>query len=243
MKKNIVFYGNGNSGKSTLVGYIYSKIQGVDPDNYERSLLKNFGLSYEGRRDQLYTWMINRDYYEVKMVPDDLTGEPAERRVFRERGNTLVTDVKHQIALPIAGNETVFTLIDTPGQDEYADSRDEGLHLGEIGVFFIEMAEALKPDFSERHFEDYDVWPKFSGGKPIILLTKIDLDKNFRTKEAYLEACEKVKLFGGYDDVTVIPVAVVVPERRALNVLEPAAETPWYEGQPLIEVIKRRARQ
>lgn len=235
MKKNVVFYGNANQGKSTLIGHIISTYHKFDLDKFEKYFKAEFGTAYNPAL--LYTWIINKDYFESRSVPDDLTGMLKDVIVFRETGSTMTTVTNRNITMEIAGQTEHFTIIDTPGHDEFADERDRGLALGDIGVFCVEIGEVLKDEFNSSHFDKFEIWSKFSGRTPIILLTKTDL--NLSEKE-YIRAAERVKQLGNYgNDVLIIPVAVIVGKRCSFNVLTRAPETPWYHGDILIEAIQR----
>jgi len=239
MRKNIVFYGNANHGKSTMIGYILAalKTPRIDLDKMERYFRAEFGRDYNP--NLLYTWLINKDKYKSGLIPDELSGVWTEGFYLNVTGESL-RHVLRPVALEIEGENVDCTFIDTPGQ--HPEERDKVLHLGEVGVFCVEVGQVLDPDFDESYFDEYEIWSKIvPSAKPIILLTKIDLEGH-NTEEAYREACEKIRVFGEYDeDTPIIPVAVIVKERRAMNVLERSEGTPWYTGNSLIDAVKRSA--
>lgn len=238
MKRNVVFYGNSNQGKSTLFGYIFVEacdIGGIEKfENFFKRELPRYNPAL------LYTWVANKNIFISKKSVNEWTGEPENKFVFNESGMSI--DIfERGIPLEIDGKKEIFTFFDTPGQDEYHAQRDKGLEYGDIGVFCVEMGEVLKGAADGNHFRVYDVWPKISRSKPIIALTKIDIDG--RTgKEDYLEACRRIRETGGYDEETIIiPTCVMAREKRSMNVLGAAPETAWYTGPSLIDAIKAEA--
>ena len=240
MKSNIVFYGNANHGKSTLIGHMVAEMKSpqINLDKMERFYRQEFGYLY--RPDLLYTWLMNKDKWKSGLVPDELTGIYKEGHIINETGESLDNTLR-AVTLEIGGKDVDFTLIDTPGQ--HPETRDKVLHLGEMGVFCVEIGQVLKPDFNDSYFDEYEIWSKITNipnAKPIILLTKID---GHFSEEAYLEASEKVRIYGDYDESPIIPIAVIVKERRSINVFGQSAETPWYDGPTVIDTIKQFAQE
>jgi translation elongation factor EF-1alpha len=240
MKRNIVFYGNANHGKSTLIGHMVSELKNpkIDLDKMERYYKEQFGYHY--RPDLLYTWLMNRDKWKSGLVPDELTGILTEGHIINETGESL-DNVLRAVTLEIDSNNVDFTFIDTPGQ--HPETRDKVLHLGDVGVFCVEIGQVLKPDFDESYFDEYEIWTKITNipnPNPIIILTKVD--EHF-SEEAYLEAVEKIRILGNYNESPIIPISVIVKERRSINVFSKSAETSWYNGHTLIDSIKRFAQE
>ena len=238
MKRNVVLYGNSNQGKSTIFGYLFVElcdVGGIDKfENYFKRELPRYNPAL------LYTWIANKDYFFKKTGYNEFTGEQEDKFVFNESGMSI--DVfERGMPIEINGKREIFTFFDTPGQDQYHAQRDKGLEHGDIGVFCVEMGEVLKGAVDESYFRIYDIWPKISRKKPIIVLTKIDIDDN-TSKEDYDKACKIIKEIGGYDDETIIiPTCVVAKEKRSANVLDKSDLTPWYAGPTLIEAIKEAA--
>jgi len=241
MKKNIVFYGDSNHGKSTLVGYIITildKWKESDFSKREMFFRGKFGQFY--RPDLFYTWIINRDNYKSKEIIHDLTGEKVIENVINEPGESL-NNYSRTFLIDLQDSKENITFYDTPGQRSRVNIRDEALAIGDIGIFCVEIGEVLKDSFNEKHFEDFEIWTNFvPKAKPIILLTKTDKYLNKHKSEVdYNEASERIKRYGKYnDDIIIIPVAVLVDERRSYNIFNKANETPWYSGILLFDAIK-----
>ncbi|MDR2600424.1 MAG: hypothetical protein LBC73_09130 [Oscillospiraceae bacterium] len=232
MKKNIVFYGNANHGKSTLIGYIVAELNPkIDLDKMEKYFRREFGDAYNPKL--LYTWLVNKDKYKAGVIPNELTGILVPIKVINETGES-INNALRSVSLEINNESMDFTFIDTPGQ--HPETRDKVLQLGEVGVFCVEIGQVLDEEFSEEYFEKYEIWSKFSGEQPIVLLTKIDA--HF-TEKKHNDAVEKIKLCCNYDDPIIIPTAVLVSERRSLNVFQTSQDTFWYEGDTVIDAIKK----
>lgn len=238
MKRNVVLYGNSNQGKSTLFGYLFVELNdvgGVEKfENYFKRELPRYNPAL------LYTWIANKDYFLKKSTVNEFTGEQEDRFVFNESGMSI--DVfERGMPIEIDGKREIFTFFDTPGQDQFHTQRDKGLEHGDIGVFCVEMGEVLKGAVDENHFRTYDIWPKISRKKPIVVLTKIDIDDH-TGKEDYDKACALIREKGGYgEDLIIIPTCVVAKEKRSANVLSRSEITPWYDGPTLLDAIKEAA--
>jgi translation elongation factor EF-1alpha len=236
MKKNIIFYGPANHGKSTMMGYLSATIKKTDMNKMERYFMSELGDGYKGKF--LFTYLINKYLWLTQRIFNNLIGDYIDKKVVTKTANS-INNAFRTIPLDINSGITEFTFIDTPGQIDKSHIRDEALHLGEIGIFCIEMGEIVNTDFNYEYLEQYEHWSIITGMKPIILLTKTDLNLS---EEDYLNASKIIKNFRDFgDDVKIIPVAIIVSERRSFNVMDVATETPWYTGPTLIEAIKQVA--
>jgi len=153
-----------------------------------------------------------------------------------------------------------FTFIDTPGHEQYLSEREQGISMGEIGIFCLAINEVLNDKFEEAMDEFTDLWfEHYATRRLICLLTKFDLLAY--SQDDYEKACERVisccrrvmversdNVFGVDIDfdvpepgfAAIIPVAVLFDKRDGVNIISHSEKTPWYRGPLLVEAIRER---
>ena len=62
MKNKVVFFGEADYGKTTLVGYLLSKAENLDMDKVEKRVQAKLGSNYD--EGLLYSSLINEDYLQ-----------------------------------------------------------------------------------------------------------------------------------------------------------------------------------
>jgi translation elongation factor EF-1alpha len=236
MNSNIVFFGPADHGKSTIIGYTLADFAQKDMDKVARELKNRLGSDY--KPDYLYSSLIN----------------PERESDIMSRFSTRINSIKRIIS---------FTFIDTPGHDKLLDQREQGIALGQIGVFCLAINEVLNEKYEEAIHEFTNLWfEHYKNRRLICLLTKFDL-RDFRQND-YEEASERIKKccrqievtyrvepLGAYFEYNVtmsgfaaiIPVSVDFNKRRGHNILSRSDKTSWYEGPTMIGAIKERVNE
>jgi len=213
MSKSIVFFGHEHHGKSTLLGYLYSCDVMMDVEGMD-SYFKSIRAKYDPT--DLYALIFS---YET------------DNSKFGGRGNTTKTNRHKMIE---------YDFFDTPGHDGFYDERDKGLAYGDIGVFCIEASEfSDNSTFDEAKYSLILKQWIITGKKLIIALTKMDKENVNFSQSLYGSACAKIRALKGCDSAPIIPVAVLVKARRAINlILNNPSEMSWYKGKSLTEAIE-----
>lgn len=228
MDKNVTFYGMAHSGKSTCIGFMYSKTREKDKDyNFERLVrrMRSDIPEYDESRD--YGYLVDEFKNERKKMKTGKTGTSKQ------------IHFKH---IEIGGSE--YTAIDTPGSAHKRCQRQKGIFYGDIGVFCIEINQLIsddlfaKKDLYAAFIASLILWTKYHGST-IVALTKMDTC-GF-DEDAYLMGCEVIhQLCGSNIKVSdIVPIAVEVRERRGHNIERKSERMPWYKGNTLEEVIKK----
>jgi elongation factor 1-alpha len=236
MNSKVVLFGPADYGKSTVVGYIYAKSAQMNMDKVERNLKDRLGNEYKS--DYLYSSLINPEHASEKI----------------SRFSTRINNLKRIID---------FTFIDTPGHDRYLDQREQGISLGQVGVFCLAINEVLNEKYEESMREFTDLWfEHYTNKKLICLLTKFDLqayrqDDYEEVSERIAKCCRQVHIerrdsvFGveiAFDVpepgfAAIIPVAVEFDKRQSHNIISRSDKTSWYEGSILIDAIREQANE
>ncbi len=223
----VVFFGEADHGKSSLMGFMFAESQKTNMDRHEEELQEELGSHY--KLDYLYSSLINP---LVADVAD--SGERYRTRKYHMR-DFLIGD-----ADPI-----VITLIDTPGQlgGRYRRARSNqeyGISKGRIGVFCLSILHILDEGFDGAVFNRTKLWRAFHKNQKIIVaLTQFD--RVSYSKEVYDQAVKKIyKYLPESEILEVIPVAINFKKRSGVNVFKTSENTPWYSGLTLLEAITQQ---
>ncbi len=221
----IVFFGEADHGKSSLMGFLYAESQNVDLDSHRDELINEIGSNVYSD-DFLYSSLIN------PVIPDTEGGLKrfsSKRRHLRD----FVVDGRPD---PI-----LITMIDTPGHSHYLQHQEYGATRGKIGVFCLNIVSVLDDDFDSSIIDRrtrlwFAAHPKL---KLIIALTQFDRkeynEEAFSIAVAKIESClrpEQIK--------AMIPIAIDFKNRSGCNIFDSSAKTPWYTGLPLIKAIQEQ---
>lgn len=202
-KPYIVVFGSQNVGKSTLVGYLFTKEWSEEKFLLEENKMKiKIGSEYDFRSRLALFVDTARDEYKQ----------------MHEDGGS-----KH-IHIKEVGE---FTWIDTPGASTQRKERYKGVFLGEIGLFLIELETILDLIQSNRQSKDYHsainlfgsllVWQRLKPhNKYLIGLTKIDI----RYDESLIfQAIQFIKETIANDNLmSIIPISIDVKKRTDMGV-------------------------
>jgi len=201
---NIVVFGKAQSGKSTLLGYLYSQMnKSFDIFEFEQEMQMELGDDYEP--SYLYAYIMDESKYE---------------RVNRK-------GTRNMHVRKISFNEsTRVTIIDTPGVEHHNTPKQRGVYFGDIGIFCLELIDVISDNFMISSRETATImstlllWSNLGHKSIIVALTKCDKD-NY-SEEDYKIAKERVDQLCGrtqIDSVITIPISIIVSEKRGINIV------------------------
>jgi len=125
-----------------------------------------------------------------------------------------------------------FVVADTPGHEQYTRNMATGASTAQLAVLLIDASKGLLSQ-SYRHA----VIASVMGIRHVVLaVNKLDLVRWDRAEFDRIVA--DFRLFSnklGFRSVAAIPVSA----RYGDNVARPSANTPWYEGPPLLEYLEQ----
>lgn len=237
MCDNIVVFGPTHSGKSTLLGYL--QVYDMEEDDYKRNNLRiekkmeENGLKY--KKDMALAYYVDKGIDERTRFNKGQKSQGTSKRIHIEK-----------TALDIELN---CTFIDTPGSDAAWKHKYEGLFLGDVGVFVIEIGKLTELSrkvvgsstyntMVNELFSPVYLWKHYKRMKRLIIaISKIDMELYspyaIRRAESTLRSIEILK------DRPIIPICINVDDRKSYNILDCAnEEMKWYTGKSLIDEIK-----
>ena len=120
MKNKVVFFGEADYGKTTLVGYLLSKAENLDMDKVEKRVQAKLGSNYD--EGLLYSSLINEDYlqsntnsetetFDISDYPDAVNGT----KIIKDNDEESVIEITR-----ITGKKVeVTTIVHTKGLSQY----------------------------------------------------------------------------------------------------------------------------
>ena len=216
-KPYIVVFGPQNVGKSTLVGYLYTKDWTQEQFEIEEEKIKRITGSNFDLRSRLALF--------VDTAKDEYI-------------NTYSDGTSKHIHIKQVGD---FTWIDTPGALTQRKERYKGVFLGEVGLFLIELEKIV--DLINNKDIDYPsilnlfgslfVWQKLKPDSDYLIgLTKID--NNEYSSENILRAISFVKNQVGNNRLkNIVPISIDVENRLDVGI---TSSTPFC-SESLLEAI------
>lgn len=230
MKNKVVFFGEADFGKTTLIGYLLSKAENIDMDKAEQRIIEKMGSRYD--KGVLYSSLINEDYlqsytsaetdiFDLSDFPDAVEGtkiliDNAEESVIeitRISGKKIeVTTIVHKKGVMprlntrsravrnISIDDVNIVAIDTPGHALFLKEREMGMSLSDVGVFCLAINKVLSDDFSEVLFRYTDLWRTYHANRQYICLLTMCDLCEYREAD-YITACNKIRQYCKYVDV------------------------------------------
>lgn len=222
---NIVVFGKAQSGKSTLLGYLLSRHNPkFDIDDFEKKTKKSLGKNY--KECYLYSYIMDDSKYE---------------RIIKEGTRNI-----HVRKFSFDTNLRV-TVIDTPGVEHHVRPKQKAAFLGDIGIFCLELKDVISKNFMSSSKENALImstlllWSNLGHKSIIVALTKCD-ECNYSEKD-YLLAQKRVNTLCGntnINNVTVIPIAILVSQKMGLNIIERSKEFSWYKKNTLRDELTNK---
>ena len=144
----------------------------------------------------------------------------------REQGITI--DVAYRY---FSTERRKFIVADTPGHEQYTRNMVTGASTAQVAIILVDARKGLLTQ-TRRH--SYLV--SLVGIRHIVLaVNKMDLIDFDRQKfEAIRQEYEQFASSLGFGDITAIPLSALGGD----NMIEPSANTPWYEGPTLMNYLE-----
>lgn len=231
---NVVIFGPTHSGKSTLMGYMDTYEYSDDEFNREMQKIRN-QIENEGEKykpDMRYAYIVD-------------TGKD-ERRLYNKKEKSIGGSKRLHIKSSKIDIDCSF--IDTPGSDITWRDRYEGVFLGDIGVYVIEIKDLIKlankvedsnsyKNVASRIFSPIFLWKHYKNlQKLIIAISKIDMERY--SAYAINSAINVIYSVKEFRNVTIIPISIDVNSRISHNIFDKSPATEWYKGSTLIDCLK-----
>jgi translation elongation factor EF-1alpha len=217
---NVAICGHAWHGKSTLVGKTCAEIGMVG----RRELEKYEGLARQGRDHSLVFALLVFRQKDPTIAQDEAA-----------RGITVLPSF---VRFELPGRRV--TVIDTPGQENYANNRLSGLFTADCAVLVVDARDGVKQVTEQvlRVLRGYEI--------PLKGVAISKMDEVGYGEEGFLEAVELVKMvlkmYGIPDDgVTFIPTSAYAPGR---SIFEPGEgitrfkRIDWYKGPTFYDFLK-----
>lgn len=224
MNNKVVFFGEADYGKTTIIGYLLSEAERLDMDRVERHLREKLGKEYND--GLLYSSLINEHYllgkttsetktYDISELPDVEEGtqiikdtdeeliKKETRIVGKKVEITTIVNIKGVISRfntrvrdlrNISIDGIDIVVVDTPGHGQYKKEREIGMSIGDVGVFCLAIDEILSDSFDEERFRYTDLWRMYQGESKFIYLLT-KFDLCQYNEKDYNVACEKIRRF------------------------------------------------
>ena len=242
MCKNIVIFGPTSSGKSTLMGYLQchdreKKENQKIFDSIRREIEKE-GILYHPDRKLAY--LVDTSKEERR---DNLSKKNKVSFGQNKRGST----TRIHICKAKVGEEDC-TFIETPGSDQYWLEKNEGVFLGDIGIYVIEIKHLLAlahkiedsssyKNLQSKIFSALYLWKHYKNiTRLVIAITKIDMDYSKFAIESAIRIFQSVSTFS---NVRVVPISIDVDrveDCNIYNVCPKVAEV--YKGKTLMQHLR-----
>ena len=215
---NIVIFGPIHSGKTTLAGYIYSYYM---PDaEFER---KEDEIKKELEEKNILYKLSNRFTYFISLDEDELVKNKKDNGI----GTTKRIHMKH---IPHKEEESLIdiTYIETPGVNtkKIWEQQYEGIFVGEIGIFVIDINELIKLSNIDENSQKYKT--KIQDLFASLFLWCSSKDKNkaviaiSKTEKSYtadircaVDMIQSIKAFKG---MRIVPIGINIPTREDYNI-------------------------
>lgn len=239
MCKNIVIFGPTSSGKSTLMGYLQCYGRREEENqllfNKIRMEIEKEGIIYHPDRKLAY--LVDTSLEERRDNPNK-----RDKNYYgqNKRGSTT-----HIHICKADVGEKSCTFIETPGSDQYWKEKNEGVFLGEIGIYVIEIKHLLAlaqkvensssyKNLHNRIFSPLYLWKHYKNiSKLVIAISKIDMDYS---KFAIEKAMKIIHSVSTFKDVRIVPIFIDVANVKDCNVYNSCTSaTEIYKGKTLIE--------
>lgn len=240
---NIVIFGPIHSGKTSLMGFIKASCMSREEREtakrqIERELIAK-GITYKD--EDKYTYYITTD-------KDEITTDSKQNSI----GTTKRMHIKNIAHIPNDEVEADLIFIDTPGQNTVKTWKDryEGIYMGDIGVYVVDVNEIIDIADLNRDSEEYVnainelfsylyLWKTTKSMEDVIIvLSKIDTVDSADVQYAK-DTIESMKHF---KEVPIIPIGISFDNNKDYNILTYDNINGYYEGltfvKKLFELLK-----
>lgn len=218
---NIVVFGPIHSGKTSLMGFIKASCmteeERIKADKQIRQELIKKGAIY--KPEDKYTYYISTD-------KDEIITDSNQSSI----GTTKRMHIKNIAHIPNDGVEADLIFIDTPGQNTVKTWKDryEGIFMGDIGVFVVDINDIIYIADLNRNSEEYAnavhelfaylfLWKTTKQMRDVVIaLSKID---TLNSADDILYAKETIEEMTYFKEVPVIPIGIDFKNDTDYNIL------------------------
>ncbi|UQV56109.1 sulfate adenylyltransferase subunit 1 [Corynebacterium pseudodiphtheriticum] len=199
--------GSVDDGKSTFVGRLLHDTKSVLSDQLEAVAASSSKRGFDG--------------LDFSLLVDGLRAE-------REQGITI--DVAYRY---FATDQRSFILADTPGHVQYTRNTITGMSTAEVVILLIDARYGVVEQ-TKRHLH---IAALLGIQDVIIAVNKIDLVGYDQAvyEDIQAQLADALAEFGALAprNTRVVPISALAGD----NVVERSAHTPWYDGQPIVELL------
>ena len=199
--------GSVDDGKSTFVGRLLHDTKSVLSDQLEAVAASSSKRGFDG--------------LDFSLLVDGLRAE-------REQGITI--DVAYRY---FATDKRSFILADTPGHVQYTRNTITGMSTAEVVILLIDARYGVVEQ-TKRHLH---IAALLGIQDVIIAVNKIDLVGYDQAVYDDIQAqlADALAEFGALapQNIRVVPISALAGD----NVVEKSAHTPWYDGQPIVDLL------
>ena len=225
----------------------YAAPQFASIETYLDSQLKKSLLRFItcGSVDDGKSTLIGRLLYESKMIFDDqLASLKNESKKFGTQGEEidfallvdgLAAEREQGITIDVAyrffsTDRRKFIVADTPGHEQYTRNMATGASTADLAIVMI---DARKGVLTQTRRHSFIV--SLLGIRHVVLcINKMDLvDYDPSVYETILKEYREFAADFGFESIQAIPVSALAGD----NVVTNSAQTPWYDGPPLMEYL------
>ncbi len=200
--------GSVDDGKSTLIGRLLHDSQQIYEDQLEAIHADSAKVGTTGEKPDL------------ALLVDGLQAE-------REQGITI--DVAYRY---FSTQKRKFIIADTPGHEQYTRNMATGASTCDLAVILIDARKGVL-DQTRRHSYIASLLGIRNFIVAVNKMDLVDFDQNrFESiRDEYLAFAEKLN---GDIDIKLIPLSALEGD----NVVKASDLTPWYEGEPLLNMLE-----
>lgn len=243
MCKNIVIFGPTHSGKSTLLGYILSQSWSEKQKRSEFSRTqKELGIDYHSDRKFAYIVDTAKDERrDNKQTNQNLK--------IKKKRKLIGGGSKHIHICNTTINNMDYTFFETPGSDQYWKEKDEGVFLGDIGIYVIELpllvelSQKVKGsnnyiELERRIFSPLYLWKHYKNVlKLVVVISKIDLNYSRFALETAINIIHSADSF---KNVEIVPISIDVENETDCNVYQKCNKIEsFYKGMTLFDALAK----
>jgi translation elongation factor EF-1alpha len=223
--KNISVFGPAHVGKSTLCGYMKTRLlSDVEFLKKENKIKEKAGKNYNSKY---------RFNYFIDKFDDLITSYK------KNTGTTKSNNVKR---VKWDENNQII-VIDTPGEQHRASSKGRGMYFGDIGVFVIEISKLFDDNGNLINKRSQFLSQLYLSKKQndkiklVIVFSKMDVAKINFSREIYLKAENFIYSLCEDKNIPIIPISVNIDDRDDHNIYKRSEKMSWYKGLTLKQVI------
>jgi len=205
----LVTVGSVDDGKSTLIGRLLVDTKGAFEDQL---------LAVRKKKGQEHH-IASASEIDLAMLTDGLSAE-------REQGITI--DVAYRF---FSTDKRKFIIADTPGHEQYTRNMATGASTAQLAILMIDARQGVLTQTRRHSFI-----ASLQGIRHIVVaINKMDLvdysEERFNEiKDEYLAFAAKL----GLKDIRFVPISALEGD----NVVNKSENTPWFTGQPLMEILE-----